>query len=366
MKISRREFIAVSGACALGSILTRAGSAAGSFRILVVGDSLAWGQGLREQDKFYSITASWIGEVVLAGRREVDLNVKAHSGATIKLSPEEASALKRAGRDEFEKHHPEVNISFPTIEQQVTSALADYGDPNAVDLILVSGCAPEVGVGNILDPFQNDERLKGSIARYCGEHMTELLGAAARSFPRAMIVLVGYYPIITAHTPVKTIVNDVLEVYNWPGWTKPLINNPINRNLLRRYRRRMITRSRIWHEGSTDEFRRAVDRVNAGPGGGRVRFVSSGFGPQNGYGAAKTYLWKVGRKGRAEDVRGEERALACGTTIKPLREETKLKYRTRVCELASIGHPNVKGAAVIADSLRQMLGPKLEERLASK
>lgn len=366
---SRRDFLKFLGSTAAFATVSRDrrifAAESSAFEILVVGDSLVWGQGLEETEKFYRHTKLWIRDEVFSGTRAVKLNVKAHSGATIKLSEKERKALRRAGRDSAEPYHPEINVSFPTIEKQLELARDDYRDPRQVGLILLSGGLPEVGVGEILNLFKDERSLRAAIKIHCHDHMSELLDQAADSYPEALIAVIGYYPIITGHTPVKRIVNDILEVYNWPGWTKPLLNNSLNRILWRRYRRKMIARSNLWYDGSTTELRRAVERLNAKQGAERAVFVPTNFGRENGYGARNTYLWKVAEKGRAADRKREEREAECRPTLDSLREDTDLKYRSRVCELASIGHPNPAGSKVIAASIRETLQALLDAKVSN-
>jgi lysophospholipase L1-like esterase len=362
---TRRKFLIGVSAAAASLLISREtfplNDGSRPFDILVIGDSLVWGQGLNEEQKFYRITKEWIRDEVWAGLGPVQLKVKAHSGATINLPDEEASALLAAERDLAKGIHPEINVSFPTIKKQLQAARSEYIDPLDVRLVILSGGVPEVGIANILNPFESDLKLRSDIERYCFQEMSELLRSTASSFQNAHIAVMGYYPIITRHTPVKRIVNDVLELYNWPGWTKPLINNSVNRVLWRRYRRKMIMRSRIWHEQSTSSLQRAVDRANRSTGDERVIFVPAPFADEHGYGAPKTFLWKVASKGRAADPASPERKAACRPALDELRRETNLKYRTRVCELASIGHPNAAGSAAIATALRKTLEPRLRD-----
>lgn len=365
-KPNRREFLIGVSAAAASLLFSRASFPldAGSkpFDILVIGDSLVWGQGLGEEQKFYRIIKEWVRDDLWARKGRVRVNVKAHSGATINLSDEEARALLAAEADLATGVHPEINVSFPTIKKQLHAAGAEYADdPGIVRLVLLSGGVPEVGVANILDPFGSDSKLRSDIERYCFREMADLLESTAATFQNAHIAVIGYYPIITSHTPVKRIMNDVLELYNWPRWTKPLINNPLNRVLWRRYRRKMIRRSRIWHEQSTSSLQRAVDRANRSTGDERVVFVPAPFTDIHGYGAPRTFLWKVASKGKAADPASEQRKAVCRPTLDELRRETSLKYRTRVCELASIGHPNAAGSAAIAEALREKLEPRLRE-----
>ncbi len=324
------------------------------FEMLVIGDSLIWGQGLNEEQKSYQILSRQIESQI--SNAPVDLKVLAHSGATLKLSRSENAALKRAEVD-LDGFHPEMNISFPTVMDQLDAAVKHYGNVERVRLVLISCGVPDIGVINVLDPFGDDDELREEIRTVIGVRINEVIDRTARSFPKAVIGVLGYYPIITEFTPMSTIVNDVLEVYDWPGWTKPLVNNRLNRLWLRRFRRRMIERSQIWLEGSTSVLKGAVDAVNVYTGD-RTVFILPPFDERHGYGASDTRLWQAAGGG-AQDPRADDRREACETELAELREATGLTYRTRVCELASIGHPNLEGAAAIAEELQRALFPRL-------
>jgi lysophospholipase L1-like esterase len=334
-----------------------------TFEFLVIGDSLVWGQGLEEEHKFYFITKRWLGDEVFGGSRQVKLNVKAHSGSTILLNDREAAALLEAERDIRKAVHPEINVSFPSIKEQLAAARKEYSKPESVDLIMLSGGVPEVGVSKILNPFQSNYKLRADIRLYCRQHMSVLLEQTAEAFPNAVIAVIGYYPIITRYTPVKRIVNDILELYNWPGWTKPLINNPLNRILWRRYRRKMIERSRIWLEDSSRELGYAVADLNARTAEDRAIFIKPPFAEEHGYGAKNSMLWRVGSRGRATDPLSPDRNRECRPALEELRRHTDLRYRTRVCELASIGHPNQNGAAAIAEAVKLAIRPLIAANL---
>ena len=354
--ISRRQFIAgIAGATAL-PLFARGAPEDEQFEMLVIGDSLIWGQGLSEEQKTYQILRRHIESEVLGS--PVALKVLAHSGATLKLSRAENAALKRAEVD-LDGFHPEMNISFPTVMDQLDAAVKYYGDVERVRLVLLSCGVPDIGVINILNPFGDDDELREEIRTVIGGRINEVIDRTARSFPNAVIGVLGYYPIITRFTPMSKIINDVLEVYDWPGWTKPLVNNRLNRLWLRRFRRRMIERSRIWLEESTRVLAGAVDTVN-GYTGNRTVFVPPPFDEEHGYGAPETRLWNAG--GGAKDPRADDRRSACETELVELRDATGLSYRTRVCELASIGHPNLEGAAAIATALEQALVPRISLR----
>ncbi|MET0754331.1 MAG: hypothetical protein ABWZ66_13195 [Pyrinomonadaceae bacterium] len=45
----------------------------------------------------------------------------------------------------------------------------------------------------------------------------------------------------------------------------------------------------------------------------------------------------------------------CGKTIDELKRLTDLKLRTRTCEIATIGHPNVEGSKAYAEAIKEKL-----------
>jgi hypothetical protein len=363
-KHSRRDFIKQLGAFA-GLALVSGRSAfgapvfddSGSFDFLVVGDSLVWGQGLREEHKFYHLTKEWLEAEVFNGARPVNLKVKAHSGASINLRDFETDALLKAEIGETEFYHPEINLSFPSIRAQVDVARREYKNPAAVDLIMLSGGITDIRLSVILNPLKDNDELRREIVKHCNEKMFEMLSHAAAQFPNALIVVVGYYPFLSKYTPASVMLNNLLEIYEVPRPLKSAINNPLNRRLLKRYRKKMIERSMIWATDSTRELKKAVERLNAQSGKHRAVFVESPIKEENGIAAPKPLVYETGKKGRAQDALAEERLKVCEETIGELKKLTDLKFRTRTCELATIGHPNVEGSKAISEAIKENLNP---------
>jgi hypothetical protein len=362
-KYSRRRFLEQIGAFAAFALGARnafsleISDASEPFDFLVVGDSLVWGQGLREEHKFYHLTGEWLQTEVFKNERRINLKVKAHSGASINLKQYETDALQAAeiGEDEF--FHREINLSFPSIRAQIDVARKEYENPQSVRLIMLTGGITDIRLSVILNPFKDNDELKRAVAEHCSEKMFELLRHAAAEFPNAQIVVVGYYPFLSKYTPSSKIFNNLLEIYDVPQPLKSLINNPLNRRLLKRYRKKIIERSSIWAENSGVEFKKAVDRLNAKFESQRAVFVASPIKAENSIGTKKTLLFEVGKKGKAEDALAAERMSVCGKTIDELKRLTDLKLRARTCELATIGHPNVEGSKAIAEAIKEKLTP---------
>lgn len=360
---SRRNFIKQLGAFAAVALAGRSVLSAPlfdnsePFDFLVIGDSLVWGQGLREENKFYHLTKQWLETEVFNHTRTINLKVKAHSGASINLRQFESDALQKAEIGETEFYHPEVNVSFPSINAQIDVAKKEYENPQSVDLILLTGGITDIRLSVILNPLKDNDELKSEIVKHCNEKMFELLTRAAAEFPNALIVVVGYYPFLSKYTPASHILNNLLEIYEFPRPLKSLINNPVNRQLLKSYRKKMIERSMIWATDSTREFKKAVERLNAESGKQRAVFVESPIKEENSIAAKKTLLYETGKKGRAQDALATERLKVCDETIDELKKLTDLKFRTRTCELATIGHPNVEGSKAIAEAIQKSLKP---------
>src|SRR6266404_6423100 len=91
-------------------------SADDPLQMLVLGDSIMWGQGLKPEQKFSWRVKCWLQEKT---GREVKQTVFAHSGALISADP--ASAPK------FKSNDGEVNLPYPTVNEEVDRARDFYG-----------------------------------------------------------------------------------------------------------------------------------------------------------------------------------------------------------------------------------------------
>ena len=87
------------------------------YKIVVFGDSIAWGQGLAEEEKYYTLVANSISQKLNV--HVPSPKVLAHSGATVndeQLTEEENKYRTNCGERVL---HGEIPTSFPTITQQI-------------------------------------------------------------------------------------------------------------------------------------------------------------------------------------------------------------------------------------------------------
>lgn len=368
---SRRQFLARLGAASAlvlsgGPLLTRILAGAGEtrpFEFLVVGDSLVWGGGLREENKFYTLTRDWLQKDVFSGKRPVNMKIGAHSGSTLTLHPEEAAAFAKAGKAERDYDYPpEVNVSFPSVKTQLEIMADEYGENGRgnVDLILLSGGLTDITTAGILDPAGDNDQLKRDIEKYCAGSMLEVLRHAGELYPNALIAVVGYFPILSPKTNTGRLFNGMLEAYGVSGFLKPFLNNPLIRPLaFKKKKKKAIVRSRIWIEQSDIRLREAVDKFNAASAKPRAVFIKGPVTEDTCFETPDTLLIRMGKHGRVDDYLYDQRKVQCDEALPALKNATSIDYPVRFCELASIGHPNIEGAKAYARSIESVLAPVL-------
>ncbi len=288
-----------------------------AYRIVVLGDSVTWGQGLLDADKMHRVVASRIPQAEIAA-------VLAHSGAIIGV----------CGRQTKAPVDGEVPTSFPSILQQC-EAFAD--DPASVDLVIVNGGINDIDVRYVLSPLTETADLRDAIERCCFCDMRELLLRVAAKFskPTARIVVTSYYLILsdqsrfglrnefllTMGVPIASLAT-LFPAAGIPVWGKVLEN------------------CSVFFDDSSDALGRAV----AAAGDARVRFAAPPFTAANAALAADPWLFGVRWDLSPQDPVAAARREAC------TRHEPDLLRREQ-CFRASAGHPNVAGAQRYADAI---------------
>lgn len=337
------------------------------LNMLVLGDSIMWGQGLKTPDKAWWRLKNWLQEKT---GREVREKIEAHSGAAIDAPH---------GAEPFTSRDGEVNLLAPTINDQVDDARKYYGDPGQVDLILVNGCINDVDVRNLLDAATSLGALEVSIKEKCGGRMQSLLHRITREFPNAHVVVPGYYRIVSplsddnsfARLLVKNLTTQKAE-------SRRMSDKQMRENL--------VAISELWYQLSTRSLAQAVAAVNAELGHSaaeqRVLFAEIQFSPEHAFSAPDTLLWNfmfgstnlsglrhaivVLTLGTAaykpNDELRSRRSKSCKETYKKPKgehEDKAQKERREVkylaCRYASLGHPNKMGALIYTETIKGQL-----------
>src|SRR6266852_4974452 len=341
--------------------------AARQLNLLVLGDSIMWGQGLNEQHKAWYQVKSWLKENT---NRDVRENIEAHSGALVGVN--DVPWSNDAPPD------GEVSSAVPTVNHELDRALRSYANPSQVDLVLVDGCINDVDIRNLLNAANTSDDVKRMATQKCGMPMQALLRRVASSFPSAHIIVTGYFPIISERTPNSLLMKAMARMFYQPG-PKPV------KMKQKDLRERLIAVSRTWYQTSNAALGEAVDKVAAelAAKGSRQRilFVEIPFPPEYSFNAPDTRLWgfnasflrkllavlTLGRVTlKTDDEQRRQRVASCNKQYKRPAGETSSQRGTRemrrmLCWYASLGHPNRKGSAIYADAIVGKLKPLIAE-----
>jgi beta-glucosidase/6-phospho-beta-glucosidase/beta-galactosidase/lysophospholipase L1-like esterase len=293
-----------------------------TFRMVVVGDSVAWGQGLQEHEKYDTLVES-----ALAAKQAnigVYKTMLAHSGATIGVG--DATTLPAIDG--------EVPTSYPTIAQQV-DAFTDA--PETVDLVLVNGGLNDVNVRTVLNPLTKPSDLVALIDERCRNDMTTLLSAIAQKFENATIVVTGYYPMVTAASDTgllePLLIAAGIAVLSLPGGFIATQAKPT-----------IVKNCHILYDETTAKLTAAVDAVNDDLPSPRIIFANPSFADANAALAPEAWLFGInGDLTPQDNVVAGPRALVCVANAS--------RTDVEVCKRASIGHPNPSGAQKFAEAI---------------
>lgn len=326
---------------------TGTGAMGGQFTIVVIGDSIMWGQGLRESYKFPALVGTWI-ESQLPGWR-VSIHRYAHSGAVLKADEEKDARPATPGEV------PNAYPSIPALFWKAASDLTPESPDRKVDLVLMDGGINDVKVNSIIttDPTISDkvEWVRKLTRERCAPRMKPLLAYVLQKFPSAKVVTTSYFQIVSEQSDLTGLAN-IVSLYN-PA--RPIVR------ATERLRDQLADQSRVFHEeyvGTVGPVVRraqalemvasaasapkrhpvAADRVVlADPAARRTAFVPIPFKPENAYGAPKSWLWKLGQEDHVATTRRQQCVQVGSANPK--------------CYLAAMGHPNVEGAKQYANAI---------------
>ena len=333
------------------------------FTIVCLGDSIMWGQGLQDSNKFSAQVEAWL-RTKLPGR-PVQRFVYARSGATI--GPDaEIPDRSRVEPWMNERSYGEVPCSWPWVTEQVSVARADLASkvsPLSVDLVLVDGGANDVGIGNLLNVGSNEAAVRQLTTQKIAGQMPALLAQVGNTFPNAKILVTGYYPIVSESSDLAAVGMLLAVVLGAAAPFAASLPLPIAAVPLTVEARRILTAlSTAWYEQSNSDLAAAVtgynDRwrtLNPAARTMPATFVKIPWGQNHTYAGPESRLWLVGLP---EDEVYSGRASACSDAGLLKRTDSGVNVK---CLEAKSGHPNPAGATAYAAACKQQLGPYLAE-----
>lgn len=286
-----------------------------AFRIVSIGDSIIWGQGLLPNEKFDTLVQQALLPKNPGG---VTLESLAHSGAVIGASG--VSGTPQTG---------EVPASRLSIIEQC----ALYANsPDTVDLVLMNGGINDVGVASILNPFALIPPLDVRVMHACHDGMLVLLKKVISKFskPTCKILVTGYYPILSAKSDPLGVVK-LLSLFGIavPDFLDKDLDfiNPV------------LKRCEEFFNDSAQQLEQAIADV----GDPRISFVPSGFTDANSvFVPGTSLLWGIDLD---DDLSPQDPVAAARHPLCDIAHPGPLQIPEReLCYRASAGHPNVQGA----------------------
>jgi lysophospholipase L1-like esterase len=332
------------------------------FNLLVLGDSILWGQGLKTEHKSWYLVKNWLEESQHVPVRE---RIHAHAGAVIGsagVAPPRSLTV-----------YGEINSAWPTLNDQIDDAIRVIGDTSQVDLVLVDGCINDVNARSFLNAGNRSPLIEALTQEKCGAPVENLLMRVASSFPNAHIVLTGYYPVISEKTSRDLFMRALAKRFY--AALSPEARRPSDKEMFER----LTAISNTWYEASNRALTAVVARTNeqlmARGSRQRVSFARIPFRPEHAFAARESRLWGFDattiRKMLAlftfgkvslptNDEVSSRRWSMCQDFFRKQPDETDAQKRARkdsllVCRLASIAHPNRKGAVMYADAIKEQV-----------
>lgn len=350
--LARREFLKRGAAAALGAGCFGLGGAAdllaaprrkrlvGSapraatemFRIAVLGDSAAWGQGLAFENKTSGLVVSRLKPQL--GGRDVGTHTAAHSGAVItpsKMNDDAAWAAK--------EWDGEIPRAYPSITYQAAEQIRN---PEQCQLVLMNGGINDVGVMNIVSPLASvtPEIVRGLTRTACRDNLALLLkNVVVPRFRNATIVVTNYFPIVGPDSDIAAL-KGLLTILM--GRDAPAMEEVL--------RAKLAAQSQAFHEESTRGMREAVAAVNAGLPAPRVLFVDGGFTAAHAVGMPNALLYNPFEKDQAYMIREAQCGPSFGILDLP---------NLAMCHHANMGHPNPRGADLFAQAIMRAIAPMI-------
>lgn len=288
------------------------------FRVVAVGDSVMWGQGLAENQKTRSLVAQHLA--TRYPKLSVQLFNFSHSGAIVG----DPGTIGQRGQSLFE----ELPTDLPTLFGQ--SQLAESHTGGSVDLILVCMSINDVNFRKIIDPV--GPNIDPMCRSACLEKTTELFRLLRSRFPQTQVFCHGYFKLLSRES---NLLNLELVIFVL-GSISPFIT-VLSIPLLETIR----IRCEQFFASSEKYLAEAAGRFD------KILFVPSVYSDRNALFAADPFLFSFNSDLSLQDDPEiiNKRAAACQQN----RPDDPL------CKVASVGHPNATGARKTAERISALI-----------
>jgi hypothetical protein len=304
-----------------------------NFKMVVLGDSVMWGQGLFEHQKIHTLVAAELAQYGFI----VHNIFQAHSGAIIG-EPDVATNMPPIDG--------EVPVGEPTLFEQLRAALDGKERDESVNLVMISGGANDVDITRILNirEWWLDHYIEDAFCR----KLRLLIERVYYCFPNATIIVTGYYKAFSEESERNIILN-VLKAL---GFAVPLLPSSVGELVVEmlgpRLTKALVERIEHFRNYAHDCIRDTlVDFIGMVPEAKeRLFFADPNFKNENAVGASEAFLYGIDPDFSPQDPVeiAIRRAKACAEHADRLNSIDKIAGPR-----ASVAHPNPLGARQYAD-----------------
>lgn len=359
--------------------------------VVAIGDSVVWGNGDRPDEKFVTKVGHFLAD---GTQRNVTVISYAHSGAhLLSTGADDTTTPVLDGKPEGD-----LNANRPIIFDQASCAAKDYPD---AELVLLDGCINDVGALNIALPFPfnlaSKEDIQEDAYKACSIPMRDLLESVKTSFPKATIIALNYYRVVSpksrlqlvltpgqpppaAPTPDKDIDGLVKEQMKLtPPPQQDLLRVQIagnsqtpeeahthaiqlwrtNSDVFLKTSQACLQWAVAWADGNevqNSPADAANNRCTSAdiPAKPRVQFAIVPDQPEFAYGAKKTHIWKIPMHWWFISISLDHMYWTRNSICKQVYKRSKSAREG--CRVDPTAHPNTSGALAYADSVTGLLG----------
>lgn len=305
------------------------------FYMAAMGDSIMWGNGLRNRDKFTTLTAKTIERQT---SQKVVSTVLAVSGAEI-VPPEEITICDDRCSGEAPNGVTPIILQPDFLER-----------PELLDLILLDGCANDVGLPAILSPLTDPAELAQATDLFCEVEMTGLLRKVRSLTEQTPIIVTGYFQFVSDGS-LELGAEELAIIQGVARDDLDEIEDPLAA---------LVTNSVIFDQRARVALAEAVATVNADRADdGLIAFADPGFTADNAVFAAQSWLWNL--------TFNDELLNLIGVDLRLFPEDPLVEFRIQQCTqpgtipdlisciYGSLAHPNPAGARAYADAIARAM-----------
>jgi lysophospholipase L1-like esterase len=316
-------------------------------RILVLGDSVTWGQGLRDPQKMHNLLAA---QIFRATGRAPYVAFYAHSGAIIGATARPSTQAPWWPR--------EIPSPHATVLEQIELVFAEELDPR-FDLIIVDGGLNDVDVHYVFNPNTAPADVTKAATQHCGPDMVKLLGTIRDRFTIGgllpQVFVLTYYPIVSS----KSVFPSLLKAGAVLGWEAISPPNPPPANGLvasqtehhlsvqQSIAAKLVANSMAFRTASLNAHTMAVATANAVDSGSHFVLIDPQISEsESAFTSPMPLIWGLDKDIKPEDPVLPDRIVYCDLELKQYMHGI---LDAGICRRASVGHPNVAGASRYAD-----------------